>query len=127
MDMKKGPLGRRYEVHLPIAVRARGANFVTGVTEFMSSRDVRFRLKKAHALTPGTALTLYVSLPSGGPQENQVLVCARGRVLNVKRTSRLRTTSTTLTAAMDSYDFLGLLPAPPPRPGAVACLPGSAK
>ena len=52
--MRKGLLTNRYEVHLPIAVRAPGHTVAAGVTDFMSSRDVRFRLEKPHTITRGT-------------------------------------------------------------------------
>lgn len=124
--MPKGFPGHKYAVHLPIAVRARGKSFLTGVTEYMSSRDVRFQLKKPHALTRGTELTLYVSLPSGSTEENQVLVCARGRVLDVRRGQRSSAGYATLTAAMESYDFLGVSPISPTLPVSAADWPDPA-
>jgi hypothetical protein len=105
--MKKGLPAHRYEVHLPIAVRAAGKTLAAGVTDFMSSRDVRFRLEKPQAIARGTSVTMYVRLPSEFTAENQVLIRARGRVLNVVRTSRLGARCSAFTAAMDSYDFVG--------------------
>jgi hypothetical protein len=105
--MRKGLPARRYEVHLPIAVRVPGQTPVAGVTDFMSSRDVRFRLEKPHAITRGSTVTLYVSLPPEFTVENQVLIRARGRVLHVRRTSRLGADCSAFTALMDSYEFVG--------------------
>ncbi len=105
--MRKGLLTNRYEVHLPIAVRAPGHTVAAGVTDFMSSRDVRFRLEKPHTITRGTTVTLYVSLPAEFTTENQVLIRARGRVLNVEHAARLGAYCSAFTAAMDSYDFVG--------------------
>jgi hypothetical protein len=105
--MKKGLLGHQYEVHLPISVRADGETLSAGVTDFMSSRDVRFRLQKPHTIARGSSVTMYVSLPAEFTAANQVMLRARGRVLNVKRMSRLGAPCSTFTAAMDSYDFVG--------------------
>jgi len=124
--MRKGFVGGKYEVHLPIAVRARGEDFMTGVTEYMSNHDVRFHLKNPHTLKQGTELTLYVSLPSGLADDNQVLVCARGRVLHVRRASQSRAGYATLTAAMDSYDFVGVRPVDPAGPMSRADWPNAA-
>jgi hypothetical protein len=105
--MRNGLPTHQYEVHLPIVVRADGESLAAGVTDFMSSRDVRFRLEQPQAITRGTSVTMYVSLPSEFTAENQVLIRARGRVLNVVRTSRLGAPCSAFTAAMDSYDFVG--------------------
>jgi hypothetical protein len=105
--MRKGLLTHQYEVHLPIAVRAPGHALAAGVTDFMSSRDVRFRLEKPHTITRGTTVTLFVSLPPEFTTENQVLIRARGRVLNVEHTSRQGAPCSAFTAAMESYDFVG--------------------
>jgi len=105
--MRKALLAHQYEVHLPIAVRAPGHTVAAGVTDFMSSRDVRFRLEKPHTITRGTTVTLYVSLPPELTARNQVLIRARGRVLNVEHSSRLGGDGSAFTAAMDSYDFVG--------------------
>jgi hypothetical protein len=105
--MRKGLTTHQYEVHLPIAVRAPGHALAAGVTDFMSSRDVRFRLEKPHTITRGTTVTLFVSLPPEFTAENQIMIRARGRVLNVERTSRLGAPCSAFTAAMDSYDFVG--------------------
>jgi hypothetical protein len=105
--MRKELRTHRYEVHLPIAVRAPGQTLMAGVTDYMSSHDVRFRLKKPHAISRGTSVTLYVSLPPEFTADNEVFIRGRGRVLNVKRTSRLGTACSAFTAAMDSYDFVG--------------------
>lgn len=105
--MRKGLLAHQYEVHLPIAVRAPGHALAAGVTDFMSSRDVRFRLEKPHTITRGTTVTLFVSLPAEFTAANQVLLRARGRVLSVEHTSRLGALCSAFTAAMESYDFVG--------------------
>jgi hypothetical protein len=105
--MKKRLRTNQYEVHLPIAVRAPGHALAAGVTDFMSSRDVRFRLEKPHTITRGTTVTLFVSLPPEFTSANQVLIRARGRVLDVEQTSRLGAPCSAFTAAMESYDFVG--------------------
>jgi hypothetical protein len=105
--MRKGLLANQYEVHLPIAVRAPGHALTAGVTDFMSSRDVHFRLEKPHTITRGTTVTLFVSLPAEFTAANQVLLRARARVLNVEHTSRLGAPCSAFTAAMESYDFVG--------------------
>jgi len=104
--MRKLLPAHRYEVHLPIVVRAPGQTLVTGVTNFMSTRDVSFRLEKPHAIARGAAVTLYVSLPPEFTASNRVLIRARGHVLNVRRGSRSRTGGSAFIAAMDSYAFV---------------------
>jgi hypothetical protein len=105
--MRKGIPTHQYDVHLPVAVRAPDHTHAAGVTDFTSSRDVRFRLEEPHTITRGTTVTLYVGLPPEFTSENQVLIRTRGRVLNVKRTSRLGAPCSAFTAAMDFYDFVG--------------------
>jgi len=105
--MRKGLLTHQYEVHLPIAVRAPGHALAAGVTDFVSSQDVRFRPDKPHTITRGTTVTLFVSLPPEFTTENQVMIRVRGRVLNVEHTSRLGAPCSAFTAAMESYDFVG--------------------
>src|SRR5271156_5860834 len=104
--MRKALLAHQYEVHLPIAVRAPGHTHAAGVTDFMSSRAVRFRLEEPHTITRGTTVTLFVSLPPEFTSANKVVIRARGRVLNVERMSRLGAPCSAFTAAMDSYDFV---------------------
>ena len=118
--MRKRPLyARRYEVHLPVILRTPDSVLIGGETDLMSTRDVRFRLEKPQHLHRGSRVTLYVSLPPEMTSNHHVLICARGKVSSVRRVSRSRECSE-LTAALDSYTFVGknAIPvlAPPPLP-----------
>ncbi|MGA8556110.1 MAG: hypothetical protein WB630_16980 [Candidatus Acidiferrales bacterium] len=93
------------EVPLPVAVWGLGEANTNGVTKYVSARGICFSVDGRVAGGIGTALMLFVCLPQELTAGNQALIRARARVTGIRR-SKVRTDRLTITARMESYDFI---------------------
>jgi hypothetical protein len=97
---------QRYEVHLPVAVWAANQNHADGVTESMSSHDIRFSVDDSVRLQHGSPIMLFVSLPSELTSGKPVQLRASGQIVEIESRPVSDDGRTTLVAAMDWYDFI---------------------
>lgn len=102
----KGHSFHCYPVHLPIAVCTSAHAKAEGVTHSMSTSAISFSLSEPVPARLGERIALLVRLPNGITGDNQVLVRARGKVVDLKRSSKAGVQSFTVTATMDGYDFM---------------------
>lgn len=97
---------QRFEVHLPISVWAPDHTLAHGVTESISSHDIRFAVDKSLALKKGAPIALRVSLPLELTGGNHVLLRASGQVVATEGGVESAVGRITVVATLDWYDFL---------------------
>jgi hypothetical protein len=101
----KGHSFHCYPVHLPIAVCTSANARAEGVTQSMSTSAVSFSLPEPVPARLGEPIAFLVRLPKVITGDNQMLVRARGKVVEVKRGPAAGGNGFTVTATMDGYDF----------------------
>lgn len=96
----------KYEVHLPVAVWDSSLAEGRGVTEYMSNHDICFSVDNPSAVTPGTPVMLFVSLPSEVTDGSKVQLRVSGRIVRAERDAVSDAGRVNLVAVMDWYDFI---------------------
>ena|SRR5271155_1140776 len=104
--MRQASSTRRCEVRLPVALCRCGNTQAHGLTEFISSRAIRFSLNSPIAVRRGEAVMLFVCLPKQITGGDQVLIRARSSVTGIRRTRKNAGVRFTLTATIQSYDLI---------------------
>jgi hypothetical protein len=102
----KGHSFHCYAVSLPIAVCTSAHAQAEGVTQSMSTSSISFSLAEPMQARLGEPIALLVRLPKVITGDSQMLVRARGKVVDMKRSSKAGEPRFTVTATMDGYDFM---------------------
>jgi hypothetical protein len=106
--MTERRLARRYDLALPVVVRAAINKEVphNGQTRDISTRGVYFTLQKE--LAPGTELDFTLTLPAEITQGTEVFVRAHGRVVRVDRDSEPEGAASDVgvAAVIERYDII---------------------
>jgi hypothetical protein len=76
------------------------------MTEFISTRAIRFSLNSPIAVRRGEAVMLFVCLPKQITGGNQVLMRARSSVTGIRRSHKNDEVRFTLTATIQSFDLI---------------------
>jgi len=103
--MKSEFISQRYEVHLPVSVWTPNHILAHGMTEFISSHDIRFSLDHFLPLEKGAPIALRVNLPPELTGGDQVQLRASGQVLSVERSAESSSGQLSIVATLDWYDF----------------------
>lgn len=105
-------VARRYELSLPVLVRA-GAKQTTdarnGQTRDISTRGVYFMIDQD--LSPGSALDFMLTLPADITRGTEVFIHAQGKVVRVEGTSQQGENSIGIAAVIEEYDIVRADPA----------------
>jgi hypothetical protein len=102
----KGHSFHCYPVHLPISICTSARMKAEGITHSMSTSAVSFSLSEPVPARLGEPISFLVRLPRVITGDNQMLVRARGKVVDIKRRHRAGVERLTVTATMDGYDFM---------------------
>ncbi len=97
---------QRYDVHLHVGIHGPDQIQVDGVTDYISSHDIRFAVNEPLVMKLGTPVTLLVAVPREITAGNQVMIRAQGHVRRVESVSDSNGRRLTFTAAVKKFDFV---------------------
>jgi hypothetical protein len=97
---------RGYEVHLPIAVQVPNQTLAHGVTECISSQNIRFTVNSSLPIKQGGPVALRVSLPEEITNGNTIQLRVSGTVVRMERDAEPNAGRMNVVATLDWYDFV---------------------
>lgn len=107
-------IARRYELSLPVLVRAAAKERVdsrNGRTRDISTRGVYFLIDQD--LTPGSALDFMLTLPAEITRGTEVFIHAQGKVVRVDNQPSEAGPRVGVAAVIEKYDIIRTEPASP--------------
>jgi len=106
-------IARRYELNLPVVVRAtaerKAADSRNGKTRDISTRGVYFLVDQQ--LEPGSSLDFMLTLPAEITQGTEVFIHAQGKVVRVDRKLGDEDERIGVAAVIEKYDIIRAEPA----------------
>jgi c-di-GMP-binding flagellar brake protein YcgR len=106
-------VARRYELNLPVVVRAaaerKAADSRNGQTRDISTRGVYFLIDQN--LEPGSTLDFMLTLPAEITQGTEVFIHAQGKVVRVERKPGEEEERVGVAAVIEKYDIIRAEPA----------------
>lgn len=100
-------VARRYELSLPVLVRAgarQTADARNGQTRDISTRGVYFMIDQD--LSPGSALDFMLTLPADITRGTEVFIHAQGKVVRVEGPPQQGESSIGIAAVIEEYDII---------------------
>jgi hypothetical protein len=105
-------VARRYELSLPVLVRAgekQATDARNGQTRDISTRGVYFMIDQD--LSPGSALDFMLTLPAEITRGTEVFIHAQGKVVRVEGQAQMGEGGIGIAAVIEKYDIIRADPA----------------